>query len=65
MRNIDCLFERVSHFGVGMVLLFAALGLTVIGLTTLPVFGLLLAAPVLILAFFFFTAPHSQECSIS
>lgn len=65
MKNIDCLMEPVSHIVVGMVLLLATLGLTVIGLTTLPVFGLLLAVPVFFFAVCFFTAPHSRECTLS
>jgi len=65
MKKIDCLMEPVSHFFVGVLFLLAALALTIIGLTTLPVFGLLLAVPVFIAAGYFFTAPHSRECDLS
>ena len=65
MKKIDCLMEPVSHFAVGMILLLASFGLTIIGLTTLPVFGLLLAVPVFFFAVLFFTAPHSRECTLS
>ena len=65
MKRVDCLFEKVSHFGVGVALLFIALGLSVISVTALPVFGFVIAAPVFLLAAYFFTAPRSQECTLS
>ena len=64
MKRIDCLFERASHFGVGTALLFIALGLTLIGVTVLPVIGLLPAVPVFLAAGWFFTAPRSTECTL-
>lgn len=62
MRKSDCLFERSSHLGVGLVLLLIALGFSVIGVTVLPVLGLIVAAPVFLMSFFFFTAQRSREC---
>ena len=64
MNRMDCLFERASHFGVGMALLFIAMGLSVISVVALPVFGLLIAAPAFFLAAWFFGAPRSQECTL-
>jgi len=65
MKKADCLFERVSHLGVGLALLFIAMGLTVISVTALPVIGFVIAAPVFLLAAYFFTAPRSQECTLN
>jgi hypothetical protein len=64
MRKSDCLFERASHWGVGAALLLMALGLSIIGITVLPVLGLLLALPVFFLSASFFLAPSSQECLV-
>jgi hypothetical protein len=44
---------------MGVGLLFALTGITV-----LPVIGLLIAAPVLVLAVVFLAAPRSKACSI-
>jgi hypothetical protein len=65
MKKVDCLFERASHVGVGLSFLLMAMGLSVIGITVLPFFGLLAAAPVFFLSAFFFAAPKSRECTIS
>jgi hypothetical protein len=65
MNRTDCLFERASHFGVGLALLLMALGLSVISIIALPVFGFFIAAPVFFLAAWFFGAPRSQECTLS
>jgi hypothetical protein len=64
MNRTDCLFEKVSHFGVGISLLFIAMGLSVISVVALPVIGFFIAAPVLFLAAWFFRAPRSQECTL-
>ena len=64
MKRIDCLFERVSHFGVGAALLFIAMGLTLIGVTVLPLIGFMAAVPVFVLSAYFFLAPKSRECAL-
>ena len=64
MKRVDCLFERVSHIGVGVALLFIALGFTLIGVTVLPVVGLLPAIPFFLISAFFFRAPASSECAL-
>jgi hypothetical protein len=65
MHKTDCLLERVSHILVGSLLLLIAAGLSLIGVTILPLLGLIAAAPVLFLAVYFFKAPRSRECFIS
>jgi hypothetical protein len=64
MRSVDCLFERVSSVGVGLALLFMALVFSVITITALPVFGFVIAAPVFLLAVWFFFSPRSRECTL-
>ena len=64
MRKTDCFFEKVSHFGLGMALLFIAVGLSVMGGTVLTVLGFLLAAPAFFLAAFYFITAESPECAL-
>ncbi len=65
MNRNDCFFEKVSHFGLGMALLFIGSGLSVMGGTVLVLLGFFVAAPIYFLAAFFFTAAESPECAIS
>ena len=65
MHKTDCLLERLSHVTVGSILLLIAAGLGLIGVTVLPILGLIAAVPVLVVAAFFFKAPRSRECLIS
>jgi hypothetical protein len=65
MNRTDCLFERTSHFGVAIALFVIALGLSVISIVALPVFGFVIAAPVFLLSIWFLTAPRSRECSLN
>lgn len=64
MNRTDCLFERVSNLGVAIALLIGALGLSVITIVALPVFGFIIAVPVFFLSGWFVTAPRSQECTL-
>ena len=64
MNRTDCKLERISNVTVGLILLGVGLLLTLTGITVLPVIGLLLAAPVLVLAVVFLAAPRSKACSI-
>jgi hypothetical protein len=64
MNRTDCKLERVSNATVGLILLGVGLLFTLTGITVLPVIGLLIAAPVLVLAAVFLVAPRSKACSI-
>jgi len=64
MSALSCAFERLSNIGVGILLLLIGLGFTVIGVTVLPVIGLLFAAPAFIAGFVFLLAPKSRTCSL-
>ncbi len=64
MNRISCYFERISDFAVGLFLLFIGLVLTVISFTIIPVIGLFIAIPVLVLAVAFLGAKRSKECAL-
>jgi len=64
MNRISCYFERVSDFAVGLFLLFTGLALTVVSFTIIPILGLFIAIPVLILAIAFLGAKRSKECAL-
>ncbi|MDX1707103.1 MAG: hypothetical protein R3274_00795 [Desulfobacterales bacterium] len=64
MNRLSCYFEKVSDTAVGLFLLFLGLILTVISFTVIPVIGLVLAIPVLLLAISFLGAKKSKECAL-
>lgn len=64
MTTDDCLFEQVANMGVGISLLFIAMGVSVIAVIVLPALGLVSSAAVFILAAYFFTAPRSKACTL-
>jgi len=64
MNRISCYFERVSDFAVGLFLLFTGLALTVVSFTIIPILGLFIALPVLVLAIAFLGAKRSKECAL-
>jgi hypothetical protein len=64
MNRNDCKLERVSNATVGLILLGVGLLFTLTGITVLPVIGLLIAVPVLVLAVVFLAAPRSKACAI-
>lgn len=64
MKRIDCLFERPASIAVAFALFFMALGLSVIGVTVLPLLGLFLAVPVFFLSGAFLFSPQSKACSL-
>jgi hypothetical protein len=65
MASITCFFERISKISIGLTLLLFGLGLIVIGLTVLPIFGLILAVPVLGASAYFIRAHLNKECQIA
>ncbi len=64
MKRTDCKLERVSNFAIGFLLMIFGLLFTLSGITVLPVIGLLIAVPVLVLAVVFLAAPRSKACAI-
>jgi len=64
MNRTDCKLERVSNVTVGLILMGVGLLFALTGITVLPVIGLLVAVPVLVLAVVFLVAPRSKACTI-
>lgn len=64
MKITDCAPQKISKLMLGSLLLLAALGLIIIGVTLLPVFGLLLALPVIALAIYTFRLHLNDQCEI-
>lgn len=64
MNKTDCKLERVSNVTVGLLLLTVGVFFTLIGIMIIPVIGLMVAMPVLLLAFIFLASPRSKTCSI-
>jgi len=64
MKKKLCLFERISKLGVGLSFLLVATGLMLSGLTVFPIFGFILAIPVLVVSIYFFGAHLNQSCQI-
>lgn len=64
MINMDCIYNKGYHVVIGAV--FALLGtiFTLLGVSVLPVAGLVIATPLFAIAWFFFTNPSAKECVI-
>ncbi len=64
MKRIDCLIERPASIGVAMILALIGTGFSVIGITVLPVLGILFAIPIFFLAGAFLFSEPSRECQL-
>ncbi len=64
MNKTECKFERVSNLTIGFFLLIIGLIFTITGIMIVPVIGLVVAIPVLIIAGVFLAAPRSRACAI-
>lgn len=64
MNNHTCIFERFSKLAIGLFFLLVATGFILSGFTVLPVFGFLVAAPVLLISIYFFSAHLNKSCEI-
>ena len=64
MNKTDCKFERVSNVTIGFLLLIIGIFFTLIGIMIIPVIGLLVAIPVLLVSVIFLASPRSKACSI-
>ena len=65
MKRLYCKFEKIGEIAIGAVLLLMAILFCVAGFVILaPVFGLLLAVPVIAFSVYLFGTPASKTCSI-
>lgn len=64
MKTTECVPQKLSKFMLGSLLLAAALALIIIGITLLPVFGFIMAIPVVALAIYVFRLHLNDQCEI-
>jgi len=64
MKATKCVPQKISKLMMGSMMLIAATALVVIGVTLLPVFGIVLAVPVTALAIYIFRLHLNDQCEI-
>ena len=64
MQSKACTSERFSKLLLATILLLGGIGFSVIGITVLPVIGLLVAVPMLVLAGYFYRVHLNEQCRI-
>jgi len=64
MKLSSCLPQKMSKFALGMILVAAALAMTVVSFTLLPVIGLVLVVPIVALAIYVFRLHLNDQCEI-
>lgn len=64
MKATECAPQKISKLMMGLLLLLAAAGLIVIGITLLPFFGFIMAVPVIALAVYVFGLRLNDQCEI-
>jgi Flp pilus assembly protein TadB len=64
MKLSDCMPQKISKFAIGLMLVAAALAMTIISFTILPIIGLVLVVPILVLAVYVFKLHLNDQCQI-
>lgn len=64
MRKPACISERMFKYALGGLLVAAALALSIISVTLLPVIGFVLVIPVVALAVYVFRLHLNDQCEI-
>ncbi|WP_035240419.1 hypothetical protein [Desulfobacter vibrioformis] len=64
MENTNCLSQRVSKYLLGAVFGVFSLGFVVLGVTILPVVGLIMALPVAAMAIVLIRTRLNDQCQI-
>jgi hypothetical protein len=64
MKATQCVPQKISKLMMGLIMLAAAAALIVIGITLLPIFGFVLAVPVIALAIYIFRLHLNDQCEI-
>ena len=64
MKSLDCKLEKVSNAMVGAILLFVGLVFALLGITVIPIIGLLIALAAFVLGVVFLLAPRSESCAL-
>ena len=64
MKTTKCVPQKISKLMLGLILMGFASALIIIGVTLLPVFGFILAVPVIALAIYIFRLHLNDQCEI-
>jgi sensor histidine kinase YesM len=64
MKTNQCIPQHISKFALGFIMLSAAMGLVVLGLTLWPIIGLILALPMVALGLYFFRLNLNDQCEM-
>lgn len=64
MKINFCTTQQIAKFAIGFLLVAAALAMTVISITILPIVGFALVVPILILAGYVFRLQLNDQCEI-
>jgi len=64
MSTLDCKLERVSNAMVGAILVFIGLVFTLLGITVIPIVGLVFALAAFVMGAVFLLAPRSKACAL-
>ncbi len=65
MENAHCLYERTSKYAIAAIFLVLAAIVFISGLTIIPIFGLILAVPILFVSVYFLRVRLNSECQIA
>ncbi|MCA1793096.1 MAG: hypothetical protein ABR534_14175 [Desulfotignum sp.] len=64
MKLSSCIPQKISKLAFGLILVAAALAMTIISFTLLPVIGLVLVVPIVALAIYVFRLHLNDQCEI-
>jgi len=64
MKTTECVPQKISKLMLGLIMMGFAAALIIIGVTLMPVFGFLLALPVIALAIYIFRLHLNDQCEI-
>lgn len=64
MKITKCVPQKISKLMLGLIMVGFATALIIIGVTLLPVFGFILALPVIALAIYIFRLHLNDQCEI-
>jgi len=62
MGKLDCFGDKVGAFFVGMILLVIGIIFVIVSVTVLPVLGLIVAIPALIIAAMYLKTAYKAAC---
>ncbi|MCU0556298.1 MAG: hypothetical protein R6X05_17400 [Desulfobacterales bacterium] len=60
----SCLPQKLSKLAIGILFLIFGTGTAILGVTVLPVIGLVLAAPLFIIGIYFIRTHLNKKCEL-